>query len=90
VWDSGLLRSRALDWRTYARQLDARGPVALPPPAGAPYAAWATESCRLSGDIYPAGHAAGAAYVTAQLPLAERRLRMAGQRLAALLNRTLR
>ncbi|HEV2538403.1 MAG TPA: S1/P1 nuclease [Frateuria sp.] len=89
VWDSGLLRSRALAWQDYARQLDARGPVALPPASAAPYAAWAEESCRLTRDIYPDGHTIGAPYVQAELPLAERRLREAGRRLAALLNRTL-
>jgi hypothetical protein len=89
VWDSGLLRSRGLDWRAYAGQLDARGPLALPPSASAPYAAWAAESCRLSAEVYPRGHVIDAAYVAAQRPLAERRLRVAGQRLAALLNRTL-
>lgn len=89
VWDSGLLRTRGLDWSAYAQQLDARGPVALPPAAAAPFAAWAEESCRLSRDIYPDGHTVDAGYVRAELPLAERRLREAGRRLAEILNRTL-
>ncbi|HET6804905.1 MAG TPA: S1/P1 nuclease [Frateuria sp.] len=89
VWDSGMLRSRGLDWQDYAQLLDARGPVALAPATEAPFAAWAEESCRLSRDIYPDGHTVDAAYTQAQLPLAERRLREAGQRLAELLNRTL-
>jgi hypothetical protein len=89
VWDSGMLRTRGLDWQTYAKRLDARGMVALPPVAGAPFAAWAEESCRLTRDIYPDGHTVGAAYVGTQLPVAERRLRQAGRRLAQLLNRTL-
>lgn len=89
VWDSGMLRSRGLDWQDYAQRLDARGPVALSPATRAPFAAWAEESCRLSRDIYPDGHTVDAAYVQAELPLAERRLREAGQRLAELLNRTL-
>jgi hypothetical protein len=89
VWDSGMLRTRGLAWQDYARQLDARGPVALPAADAAPFVAWAQESCRLSADIYPDGHTADAGYVQAHLPLAERRLREAGRRLAELLNRTL-
>ena len=89
VWDSGMLRTRGVDWQTYAQRLDARGMVALPPVAEAPFAAWAEESCRLSRDIYPDGHTVGAAYVEAELPLAEQRLRQAGRRLAELLNRAL-
>ena len=89
VWDSGMLRTRGLDWRDYARQLEARGPVAPPLADPAPFVAWAEESCRLSRDIYPDGHTVGAGYVEAERPLAERRLREAGSRLAALLNRTL-
>ena len=89
VWDSGLLRTRGLDWLDYAQRLDARGPVGLPPVTDAPYVAWAEESCRLSRDIYPDGHTIGPRYVEAELPLAERRLRQAGRRLAELLNRTL-
>jgi hypothetical protein len=89
VWDSGMLRTRRLDWQDYAQRLDARGRVALTPVTDAPFAAWAEESCRLTRDIYPDGHTVGAAYVEAELPLAEQRLRQAGQRLAELLNRTL-
>ncbi|UGB37590.1 S1/P1 nuclease [Frateuria soli] len=89
VWDSGMLRTRGLDWQDYARWLDAGGPAGLPPVADAPFATWAEESCRLSRDVYPPGHGIDAPYVEAELPLAERRLREAGRRLAALLNRTL-
>jgi hypothetical protein len=89
VWDSGMLATRTPDWQAYARELDARGPVTLPAVQGAPYAAWAEESCRLSRDIYPDGHTADADYVRAHLPLAEERLRQAGRRLADLLNRVL-
>jgi len=89
VWDSGMLRTRGLGWQDYVQRLDARGTVALPGVAGAPFAAWAQESCRLTRDIYPDGHTVDAPYVETHLPLAERRLRQAGQRLAELLNRTL-
>lgn len=89
VWDSGMLRTRGLGWQDYAQRLDAGTAAGLPMLADAPFAAWAEESCRLSRDVYPSGHAIDASYVQAELPLAERRLRQAGLRLAALLNRTL-
>lgn len=89
VWDSGLLSTRGLTWQAYARQLEARGPAAVPPLGGMPYVGWAEESCRLSRDIYPDGHTVGADYVRAELPLAEQRLREAGRRLAEVLNRAL-
>lgn len=93
VWDSGLLSTRGLDWRGYAAELDARGSV--PPPPIAPldnaYAQWAEESCRITvvPGFYPNGHVIGQAYVDAELPTAERRLREAGRRLAEVLNLTL-
>jgi hypothetical protein len=92
VWDSGMLKTRGLDWQAYAQKLDAEGPVTLPAPIAPldnPYAQWAEESCRITKDIYPAGHKIGQAYVDAQLPVAEYQLRIAGRRLAELLNETL-
>ncbi|PWK85746.1 S1/P1 nuclease [Fulvimonas soli] len=91
VWDSGLLSTRGLDWRAYAAELDARGPVPLPPPIAPlddPYAQWAEESCRITAapGFYPDGHVIGQAYVDAELPTAELRLREAGRRLAEVLN----
>lgn len=91
VWDSGLLSTRGLDWQAYAQVLDARGLVDLPAPI-APldnaYAQWAEESCRFTGaaGFYPDGHKIDQAYVVAELPLAEQRLREAGRRLAEVLN----
>jgi len=91
VWDSGLLDTRHLRWQQYASLLDARAPVSLPPPMAPlddPYAQWAEESCRLTAamDFYPSRRRIGAAYVDRNLPLAERRLREAGRRLAEVLN----
>ena len=94
VWDSGLLSQRGLDAHAYAQLLAARGPVTLPT-AVAPqhdiYAQWARESCRITArpDFYPSGHKIDQASVTAELPVAELRLREAGQRLATVLNRAL-
>jgi hypothetical protein len=91
VWDSKMLYSRDLDWRAYAQVLDAPVPVTLPAsiaPLDNPYAQWAEESCRITADtgFYPAGHKIDQAYVKAELPVAERRLREAGRRLADVLN----
>ncbi|MFC4764029.1 S1/P1 nuclease [Dyella koreensis] len=89
VWDSGLLGTKGLDWQPYAKELDARGPVSLPPPI-APldnnYAQWAEDSCAATRDIYPDGHKIEQAYVDKALPVAELRLREAGRRLAEVLN----
>jgi hypothetical protein len=94
VWDSGLLGTRHLRWRDYANLLDSRPPVTLPRPFAPldnPYAQWAEESCRLTAamDFYPSRRRIGSAYVDRSLPLAERRLRVAGRRLAEVLNRHL-
>ena len=91
VWDSGMLYSRGLDWQAYAQRLDSAIPVAEPPPVSPldnPYAQWAEESCRITAQagFYPDGHAIGPAYVNAELPQAELRLRQAGRRLADVLN----
>ena len=94
VWDSGMLKTRGLDWQAYAQKLDGEGPVALPPnsaPLDNPYAQWAEESCRISAapGFYPDGHKIDQAYVDAELPVAENQLRIAGRRLAEVLNLTL-
>jgi hypothetical protein len=51
---------------------------------------WALESCRLveAGEVYPpdGAHVIDDAFLDARLPLAERRLREAGHRLAEMLN----
>ena len=94
VWDSGMLLTRGLDWQAYAQTLDARGTVQLPSPIAPldnPYAQWAEESCAITAEpgFYPADHKINQAYVDAELPVAELRLREAGRRLAEVLNRTL-
>jgi hypothetical protein len=91
VWDSGMLRTRGLEWPAYAQQLDASGPVAMPTPIAPldnPYAQWSEESCRITANagFYPDGHVIDAAYVRTELPLAEQRLREGGRRLAEVLN----
>lgn len=91
VWDSGMLKTRGLTWKNYAKHLEAEGPVTLPTakPGIAPPVQWAEESCRITRRIYPQGHKIGAAYTHKWLPTADRRLREAGARLAHVLNRSL-
>ncbi|HTV86417.1 MAG TPA: S1/P1 nuclease [Dyella sp.] len=89
VWDSGLLSTRGLGWKAYADRLDAEGPAPLPPPIAPldrPVVQWAEESCQITHDIYPANHKIDQAYIDAELPVADSRLREAGRRLAEVLN----
>lgn len=87
VWDTPVLASRRLGWKKYAAQL-AKAP--RPAASGTPQQ-WAEQSCRATRDdgLYPHGHVVDAAYLKRMRPLAERRVREASARLAALLNRTL-
>jgi hypothetical protein len=89
VWDSGLLGTRGLDGKAYAKRLDAEGIAPLPQPIAPldqPVAQWAEESCRITRDIYPDNHKIDQAYIDAELPVADNRLRVAGRRLAEMLN----
>lgn len=89
VWDSGLLGTRGLDWKAYAKRLDAEGTAPLPSqiaPLDKPAAQWAEESCQITRDIYPANHKIDQSYIDAELPMADSRLREAGRRLAEVLN----
>lgn len=94
VWDSGLSGSRQMKWLAYASMLDREGAVKVPAMGALgknPYASWAEESCKLTAKpgFYPAKRQIGQAYIQAQLPLADRRMRVAGHRLAGVLNLSL-
>lgn len=92
VWDSGLLGTHGKDWRAYAVELEARPAMPMPKPIAPlddPYAQWAEQSCAATRGIYPTGHKIDDAYVAAELPVAEGQLRIAGERLAEVLNRAL-
>jgi hypothetical protein len=91
VWDSGMLRTRHMSSRQYADFLAAKGPVKLPTtqPGVPPPVQWAERSCRITRKIYPHGHKIGQAYVDRWLPVADQQLRIAGARLAHVLNRIL-
>ena len=87
IWDSQVLASRHVRWTDYARRLerpkvsdDDQDPVD-----------WAEQSCRVTRDdaIYPAGHRINKAYLDRMRPLAERQIRLAGKRLAEILQRSL-
>jgi hypothetical protein len=89
--DAGLLESRGFDPVSYADAL-----LSLPdqPTAVASRwddqaaVRWAEQSCGIVDSIYPRGRRIGPDYVTFVLPLLERRLLLAGYRLAGLLNHT--
>lgn len=94
VWDSGLLASRGLAAPAYARLLGAglgAAPHAVDGTDAAAYASWAQESCRITAQpgFYPPARRIGGAYVRAERPVAEERLRLAGQRLGAVLDAAL-
>lgn len=88
LWDSGLLGTRRMGEAAWLKRLRATPPPAVTPLPAAGAAAWAVESCRLipRTGIYPSGHAVDQAYVDAHLPQVEHQLRLAGARLAAVLN----
>ena len=93
LWDSGMFYALQLDDEHYLQRLQA-----LPAPSGvvAPQlqrdaTRWAEQSCRIATreGIYPANRKIGQDYADTWRPLAEAQLRLAGERLAALLNELL-
>ena len=93
LWDGGILRRPRREWREYVDVLAARDAPALDR-AGSGQAPrrWAEESCRLlaSENVYPARPGKlPEGYVDRQLPVVEQRVRIAGDRLADLLNAVL-
>ncbi len=93
VWDSLILREPLQHdggWRGMSKRLGSSTAAlarnTLPPHSGA--REWALESCALIGaeSLYPSRHKISSRYLNKHRPLAEKRLRLAGERLAALLN----
>lgn len=93
VWDTLIIDSLKLEWPAYRARIDSipltaesRAVVAVD---RAPV--WAEESCRIaqSDDIYPPKHKITGRYLEAKRPQADQRLKLAGERLGALLNRLL-
>jgi hypothetical protein len=88
VWDSLMLDDAGFSAADYTRKLQAEtSPVA----AGGTPAEWAEESCRIDrdGGVYPTSRVIDGVYVARERPVAEQRLRQAGARLAALINKDL-
>jgi len=93
LWDSGMFYALQLDDGQYLQRLQA-----LPAPEGvaAPQlqrdaSLWAEQSCGIATreGVYPANRKVGQAYADSWRPVAEAQLRLAGERLAALLNELL-
>lgn len=87
VWDSKIIASRHLSWQDYAHRLERQSiadhnedPID-----------WTEQSCRITRDdgVYPQGRTIDKAYLNRMRPIAERQLRLAGKRLADLLERAL-
>lgn len=95
VWDGTILQRRGLKSPAHAASLLAQPPLPADPTlhSQTPALDWALESCRLIDDglVYPADgrHVIDEAFLDARLPAAEERLRLAGARLAAMLNHAL-
>ena len=93
LWDGPMVRQVGLSPTDYARQLRAAPPLSpeRQRALSAPPAQWAVESCQAIHDdgLYPARRAIGRGYLERHRPLAERRLREAGARLAEALNTAL-
>ena len=93
LWDSGMMYALDLDDDAYLQRL-----LALPSPDGIEVpqlqrdpAQWAEQSCRIATrkGVYPSGHKVDDRYANTWRPVAETQLRLAGERLAALLNELL-
>jgi len=92
LWDSGMIYDRHLDDDAYLAQLLAL-PAASPAKRVLPpdTVGWAQASCRIAigPGVYPDMHVLPEGYVAQYRPVAEAQLRLAGDRLAAILNAAL-
>ncbi|GAB3062664.1 S1/P1 nuclease [Stenotrophomonas tumulicola] len=93
LWDSGLLNTRKLDDDGYVAVLQALPKPSLPRRVDLRHdaAAWAEASCRIAVEqgVYPASRKLGDEYTARYRPVAEGELRIAGERLAQVLNSAL-
>lgn len=98
VWDYYELESALLSPEKYAARLRQDGIAPISPEALESPADWAIESCKgiNAQGLYPRDddgqwqHKLGGAYLDAKRPYAEARIRTAAERLAAVLNQTLK
>lgn len=93
VWDTLIIDSLKLDWQAYRARVDA---IPMSPQSFALLqrtraSAWAEESCQIiqRSDFYPPRHKITGKYLEAKRPEADQRLKLAGVRLAVLLNQVL-
>jgi hypothetical protein len=93
VWDSLIIDSLKLEWQDYAARIEQ---MPFAPEVAAQVStnrapAWAEESCKIvqRGDFYPPRHKITGRYLNAKRALADQQLKLAGERLAALLNQVL-
>jgi hypothetical protein len=93
LWDSGMLNTLKLDDDQYTQRLNAlRAPkVGKHSRIDVDAVKWAEASCRIAiaPGVYPPQRTLPAEYAATYLPVAESELRLAGERLAVLLNDTL-
>jgi len=94
LWDYGLIdremQREGVDEAGYVHALQARPPLPADPTrrSDRPAVEWAQESCRVvrDGALYPSTHVLGDEYLDAHRAQMEERLRLAGARLADMLN----
>ncbi|KRQ27346.1 MULTISPECIES: S1/P1 nuclease [Mycobacteroides] len=86
VWDSGLLNTRGLNDTQYTLVVQA-----LPAPdlGSTDPVDWAQDTCHIAVGAYPNTSTIGTDYTNQYRPIAEAQLRLAGDRLARLINETL-
>ncbi len=86
LWDSGLLNTRGLSDAQYATVIQG-----LPEPdlGGTDPVEWAQDTCQIAVGAYPNTSTIGTDYTNKFRPIAEAQLRLAGERLARLINATL-
>jgi nuclease S1 len=88
VWDHDLPAMRGLDFEAYATALATPGRIGT---GSMDPAQWAQNACALIGahSLEPTDHRLGSDYLQRHLPLAEAQLRLAGARLAVIIERAL-
>ena len=93
VWDRLIIERRKSTPADYASALASQPTMAADATRSSdrPAVDWALESCRivLDGNLYPSGHMVDDAYFDHQAPTVDLRLRLAGNRLADMLNSAL-
>lgn len=89
-WDSGMIRRHGASDADLRRALAAKPPLLATIAAGSP-ADWVREGCELASSpgFYPPHRLDAAAYQQRWWPVVDQRLRLAGERLARMLNQAL-